>query len=161
MEATATKARGTATPAVGVAPSKEGRARKESGMRSGMSRGERNAQLGKRGEDAAARFLVRHGYEIAARNWTCAAGEADIIARDGSDVVFVEVKTRSSPEKGAPAEAVDARKRSRYGRIATLYLERIGLSEASVRFDIVSVVPLTPDRAKVRHYINAFSVEQG
>ena len=59
-----------------------------------------NIELGKRGEDAAARFLYRRGYEIVERNWTCSAGEADIIARDEEWVVFVEVKTRSSCEKG-------------------------------------------------------------
>ena len=58
--------------------------------------GERNAELGRRGEDAAARFLDRRGYEIVERNWTCAAGEADIIARDGDSVGVVEGKTRSS-----------------------------------------------------------------
>ena len=41
-----------------------------------------NKRLGRLGEDVAARYLVSRGYEIIARNWTCQAGEADIIARD-------------------------------------------------------------------------------
>ena len=57
-----------------------------------------NKRLGRLGEDVAARYLVSRGYEIIARNWTCQAGEADIIARDDDILVFAEVKTRSSTE---------------------------------------------------------------
>lgn len=67
-------------------------------------------ELGARGEEAAARFLERKGMEILERNWTCSAGEADIICRDEDTLCFVEVKTRSTVEKGFPAEAVDERK---------------------------------------------------
>ena len=119
--------------------------------------GGRNAELGRRGEDAAARFLDRRGYEIVERNWTCAAGEADIIARDGDSVVFVEVKTRSNTEKGLPSEAVDAGKRSRYERIAALFLVDYDVVDVPVRFDVVSIVVVPPDRAFIRHHIGAFS----
>ena len=118
--------------------------------------GKRNAELGRRGEDAAARFLDRRGYEIVARNWTCAAGEADIVARDGETVVFVEVKTRSSCDKGMPSEAVDAAKRERYERIAALFLQGLDVVDVPVRFDIVSIVVIAPDRAMIRHHIDAF-----
>ena len=119
--------------------------------------GGRNAELGRRGEDAAARFLDRRGYEIVERNWPCAAGEADIIARDGDSVVFVEVKTRSSGDCGMPAEAVDEAKRDRYERIAALFLQGFDVVDVPVRFDIVSIVAISPDRAMIRHHINAFS----
>lgn len=121
------------------------------------SQGRRNQELGRRGEDAAARFLDRLGYEIVERNWTCAAGEADIIARDGDSVVFVEVKTRSSCDYGMPAEAVDEAKRDRYERIAALFLQGFDVVDVPVRFDIVSIVAISPDRAMIRHHINAFS----
>ena len=117
----------------------------------------RNRELGRRGEDAAARFLDRRGYDIVERNWTCAAGEADIIARDGEALVFVEVKTRSNTEKGLPSEAVDAGKRRRYERIAALFLVDYDVVDVPVRFDIVSIVAISPDRAMIRHHINAFS----
>lgn len=121
------------------------------------SRGEANAELGRRGEEAAARFLIRRGYEIVERNWTCAAGEADIIARDGDWIVFVEVKTRTSVEKGFPSEAVDARKRERYERIAALFLAGYDEVDVPVRFDVVALLVVAPDRALVRHHINAFA----
>ena len=77
-----------------------------------------NKALGKRGERAAARYLERMNYIVLERNWKCPFGEADIIALDESTLVFVEVKTRTSIAKGFPSEAVDARKRARYEKIA-------------------------------------------
>ena len=112
--------------------------------------------LRRHGEDAAARFLGRRGYEIVERNWTCAAGEADIIARDGDAVVFVEVKTESSCDCGMPSVAVDEAKRDRCERIAALFLQGYDVVDVPVRFDIVSIVVIAPDRAMIRHHINAF-----
>lgn len=133
--------------------SKKGSKRKE-GSHSGH-----NAKIGQRGEDAAARFLDRRGYEIIERNWTCTAGEADIIARDGETVVFVEVKTRTNCDKGLPAEAVDEAKRTRYERIAAQFLSGYDVVDVPVRFDIISLVVVAPDRAMIRHHINAFSAQ--
>ncbi len=120
--------------------------------------GKRNKELGRCGEEAATRFLIRHGYEIVERNWKCRAGEADIIVRDGETVVFVEVKTRSSLDRGMPAEAVDARKRSHYERIAAYFLKDYDAVDVPVRFDIISIVVIGPDRAMIRHHIDAFGV---
>ena len=121
------------------------------------SAGERNSELGRLGEEAAARFLYRRGYDIVERNWTCAAGEADIIARDGDAVVFVEVKTRSSCDKGVPSEAVDEAKQKRYENIAALFLQTYDVVDVPVRFDVVAIVMIAPDRALIRHHIDAFS----
>ena len=120
-------------------------------------KGEENAELGRRGEDAAARFLYPRGNDIVERNWKCAAGEADIIARDGDAVVVVEVKTRSSVEKGLPSDAVDKRKRERYEKIAALFLADYEAVDVPVRFDVVSLLVIGTDRALVRHHINAFA----
>ena len=113
-----------------------------------VTRGSRNRDLGRRGEEAAAKFLHRHGYDVVERNWTCAAGEADIIARVGEVLVFVEVKTRRGVSYGFPAEAVDEAKRERY-------LAERRLGEVPLRFDVVSIV-VSDRRAVVRHHINAF-----
>lgn len=115
-----------------------------------------NKDLGRRGEDAAARFLQRRGYEILNRNWVCPAGEADIVARDDDDLVFVEVKTRSNIEMGLPSEAVDKDKRERYEKIAALYLREFDAVDIPIRFDVISILVVAPDRALVRHHINAF-----
>lgn len=119
-----------------------------------FAKSEHEDDLCRRGKNAAARFLYRHGYEVVERNWTCAAGSVDIIARDGDEVVFVEVNTRSNCERGLPAEAVDEAKRDRYERIAALFLQDYDVVDVPVRFDIVSIVVVAPDRSMIRHHIN-------
>ena len=118
-------------------------------------RSSRSRDLGRRGEEAAAKFLHRHGYDVVERNWTCGAGEADIIARDGATLVFVEVKTRRGVDHGFPGEAVDAAKRKRYERIALAYQAERRLGDVAMRFDVVSIV-VSDRRAVIRHHINAF-----
>ncbi|EJZ83443.1 YraN family protein [Slackia piriformis] len=113
--------------------------------------------LGDRGEEAACELLKRRGYIILERNWTCVAGEADIVARDeDGTLVFVEVKTRSSLKHGLPSEAVTPKKRARYERIAGYFLADYDGMECRVRFDVISILALPNGRALVRHYINAF-----
>ena len=119
--------------------------------------GERNKRLGRKGEDAAARYLAQRGYEILERNWTCFAGEADIIARDEEWLVFVEVKTRRNTDKGFPSDAVDARKRDRYEKIALAYAAEYSASDIPVRFDVVSIVVIGKGKAMIRHHMNAFT----
>ena len=114
--------------------------------------------LGKRGEDAAARYLRFCDYEILDRNWVCPAGEADIIARDGSTVVFVEVKTRTGIQRGFPEEAVTPKKRARYEKIAAWYLRDYEEMNVPVRFDVIALLVLADDRAMIRHYVNAFGM---
>jgi putative endonuclease len=105
--------------------------------------------LGRRGEEAAARWYREAGYDIAARNWRCAEGEIDLVVIDParSVAVICEVKTRSSSAFGSPAEAVTTAKQRRLRRLATRWLaERAGgPSLRSVRFDVVAVMD---DKAK-------------
>lgn len=115
-----------------------------------------NKDIGRRGEQAAARYLDHIGYEILERNFSCPFGEADIIARDGDTLTFVEVKTRTGVAKGFPSEAVDARKRSRYERIAGWYLRDYEVTNIPVRFDVIAIMVVSEDRAFLRHYCNAF-----
>ncbi len=116
-----------------------------------------NKDLGRRGEQAAARFLERRGMEVLERNWVCSAGEADIIAHDGEAIHFVEVKTRSNIAHGFPSEAVTPEKRSRYERIAAIYLSRNEYVDVNVLFDIISIVVTGPNRAFLRFHRNAFA----
>ena len=86
-------------------------------------------------------------------------GEADIIARDDDILVFAEVKTRSSTEKGFPSEAVDSKKRGKYLKIAELFASRYDVEDLQVRFDVMSLVVTDNAHATIRHYINAFGAE--
>ena len=119
----------------------------------------RNREIGKRGENAAVRYLEKMGYEILERNWKCQFGEADVIARDGQTLVFVEVKTRTGISKGFPSESVNAKKRRRYEKIAAWYLKEYDEVDIPVRFDVVALLVISEDRAFIRHYVNAFGVE--
>jgi len=120
-----------------------------------------NRTLGIRGEDAAARYLEKMGFEILERNWTCRFGEADIIAREDDDVVFVEVKTRYGIEKGIPEDAVDRKKRDRYEKIAASYLGEHDYVDCYVRFDVIGILVIEEGegrgRALLRHHRSAFS----
>jgi len=79
--------------------------------------------LGRHGEDLAARHLATQGYEILERNWRCAAGELDMVARDGTCLAFVEVRTRRGQELGSPEESITPAKQARLVTLAESYLQ--------------------------------------
>ncbi|VVM08224.1 YraN family protein [Methylacidimicrobium tartarophylax] len=116
----------------------------------------KNCELGRWGEREAARFLRRKGYRVLLRNVRIGGGEIDLVCRDASVLVFVEVKTRSSTEYGEPAEAVDAEKRARLVRAAYAYLEELGREEVTYRFDIVEVLAEVQAKHRIRLLSNAF-----
>ncbi|HQJ35005.1 MAG TPA: YraN family protein, partial [Rhodoglobus sp.] len=79
--------------------------------------------LGRRGEEIAARYLASRGLAIVERNWRCPQGEIDLIARDGGELVFVEVKTRSSVAYGHPLESITPVKLARLRRLAAAWCD--------------------------------------
>jgi putative endonuclease len=113
-------------------------------------------RLGVEGETVAAEFLRRAGLRILERRYRTRLGEIDLIAEDGTVLVFVEVKARSGSGFGRPAEAVDRRKQQRLGRVATLYLQRRGWLERSCRFDVVEILAGSDGRYRVEHLVDAF-----
>lgn len=116
------------------------------------------AELGVRGESAAVAYLERQGMQVIDRNWRIARGEIDIIAIDGDELVLCEVKTRSGTGKGTPEEAVSATKQRRITRLAEAYIAAAGLAPCRVRFDVVSIMVIGPERALLRHHRAAFAV---
>lgn len=120
---------------------------------------EKSQRLGERGEDAAAAYLERAGVTVVARNWRCPQGEIDIVGLDGETVVLCEVKTRRTPTKGSPEESITAAKRRRYSRLAEAYLQEAGLTDVSVRFDVIGLLVIGEDRALLRHHRGAFVSE--
>lgn len=113
--------------------------------------------LGRWGEAQAAKFLKSRGLRVLARNVELAAGEIDLVARDGKTLVFVEVKTRTEADYGGPLGAVDARKRRKLATLARLYLAANRLDSAPCRFDVVGVVQklLSPE-PEIEYIPNAF-----
>src|SRR4249919_2924362 len=97
---------------------------------------DRDLAVGRRGEDLAHRFLRGQGFTIVARNYRLSSGEAeaDLIARDGEDLVMVEVKTRESAEFGPPERAVNPEKRRHLIRVAREYARKANTPWEHVRF---------------------------
>jgi putative endonuclease len=112
--------------------------------------------LGRRGEEAAGRFLAGLGFRILERGFRTRAGEIDLVALEGDTLVFVEVKTRRTLACGSPAEAVNARKQARIERAAALYLSRRPAWDPPVRFDVVEILSRPGGRARIRLLRNAF-----
>jgi putative endonuclease len=114
------------------------------------------------GEAQAADYLQRHGLQILARRVRLdARDEIDLLARDQSTLVFVEVKTRRSEEFGRPITAVDRRKRHALCRAALRYMRKLHEQPPAFRFDVVEVIgwPLLPGPL-IRHIENAFPLEK-
>ena len=107
--------------------------------------------LGKRGEKLATDYLKKQGYKILKRNYKTPFGEADIIAQDKDEVVFVEVKTRIGDKYGTPREAVTKTKQQRYYKIAECYWLKTG-EEPNARFDVIEVY----EDGRIEQYKNAF-----
>ena len=111
--------------------------------------------LGRRGEAIAARFLVSRGLAIVDRNWRCPQGEIDLVARDRTELVFVEVKTRSRVAFGHPLEAVTATKLARLRRLAAAWCEahpRLDPGERHlIRIDAIGVIAPTTGEIQVEH----------
>lgn len=114
------------------------------------------AALGKRGEDLAHRYLRSSGYTVVARNYRPAGGEveADIVARQGDTIVFVEVKARASADFGTPDRAIGTDKQKNIVRAARAYVTRAGIEWNQVRFDVISIVFTEPP--SVTHMKDAF-----
>ncbi len=107
--------------------------------------------LGAASEDLATAYLEARGYVILRRNLRGPGGEIDIVARDGSIVVFVEVKARRTRAFGSALAAVDARKRKRIRSVAADYLQFFAPG-AIARFDVLAI-----DGDRIRLYRGAFS----
>ena len=99
-------------------------------------------QIGQAAEDAAVVFLESQGLGILYRNFRRRAGELDIVARHGDELIIVEVRTRSSEKFGGAAASVDFRKQAKLRRAAALLLQqRKDLAALRVRFDVVAIGP--------------------
>ncbi|HVF06258.1 MAG TPA: YraN family protein [Frankiaceae bacterium] len=112
--------------------------------------------VGAYGERVAARWLEDEGYVVLDRNWRCRSGELDVVAMRGGVVVFVEVKCRRSDAFGVPALAVTPAKVARLRAAAAAWLADRGLDDASVRFDVVSVLRPPAGAAVLEHFQGAF-----
>ncbi|TPW75436.1 YraN family protein [Schumannella soli] len=108
-------------------------------------------ELGRRGERIAEQHLIRSGIRVVDRNWRCPIGEIDLIARDGDDVVFVEVKTRRGVGYGHPLEAITPVKLARLRRLAGAWCAAHPEVRGSVRIDAIGIVAARDAAPVVEH----------
>jgi putative endonuclease len=112
-------------------------------------------KTGKEGEKIAANFLKKNGYRIIETNFRCAIGEIDIIARDKDELVFIEVKTRTSGELGFPEQAVGIKKQKKMSQLALWYLQKKNTKDTATRFDVLTIMIL-PAGNEIKLIKNAF-----
>jgi len=113
-------------------------------------------ELGRRGEDLAARHLQEKGCRIVGRNLRNSIGELDLVVLDGLTVVIVEVKTRGRTDS-SPAQAVDYRKQRKLTQTATLFLKSRNWLNRPIRFDVVEITLPSGATPYIRHIKSAFN----
>jgi putative endonuclease len=119
-----------------------------------MTGSKHNQQFGQLGEDIAVTFLERKGYKILVRNYRFGRVELDIIAEHENDIVFIEVKTRTSDQMAYPEQAVGRAKQRNIRLAAEQFLEEREITKQA-RFDIIAVVK-NEVKFEVEHIEDAF-----
>ena len=112
-------------------------------------------ELGIKGEEIAAGYLKKEGYKILARNWFCDHKEIDIIARQGDEIVIVEVKTREGDYFEEPWEAVSTQKIRNLVEVADAWLNERQI-DLETRFDVISIVFSDDVKYELTHFPGAF-----
>ncbi|MEM7286964.1 MAG: YraN family protein [Actinomycetota bacterium] len=100
---------------------------------------DRRRQLGDAGERRVSEWYRRRGYRVEARNWRSRHGELDLVLTRRGEVVFCEVKTRTSRRFGHPAEAVTPAKQERIRGLALEWMAATGVRRGRIRFDVATV----------------------
>ncbi|MGO4912598.1 MULTISPECIES: YraN family protein [unclassified Leeuwenhoekiella] len=111
-------------------------------------------ELGKWGEQFAAEYLEKNGFEILERNWFFAKAEIDIIATKNNELIIIEVKTRNSDFFGDPQDFVSSSKIKLLVKAANEYVISNDL-DIETRFDIIAVLK-NKTQEKLEHFENAF-----
>lgn len=114
-------------------------------------------ELGKKGEEIAARYLLGKGYKILDQNWRHGKDEIDIVATDEKFLLIVEVKTRSTTFFGEPEEAVTGKKQNFLIRAAEEYVISKNI-HTEIRYDIISII-IEGNKQIIRHIEDAFYPE--
>ena len=96
--------------------------------------------IGSNYEKIAGQYLEQQGYLIVEYNFHSRYGEIDIIAKHEGYLVFIEVKYRENDKSGHPLEAVSVSKQRTISKCAFYYLQRNGLQDVPVRFDVAGIL---------------------
>jgi len=111
--------------------------------------------LGKEGEEMACRWLADRGYIILEKNWKNRHEEIDLITRLDDQIVFIEVKTRSSLKYGNPEDAVSLKKQRNLVNAGHEYILKHQI-DLEAQFDILSIL-IIDKKPHINHIERAFS----
>ncbi len=114
-------------------------------------------ETGNRAEDIACDYLKKNGYRVITRNFNCRVGEIDIIAQNGDDLVFVEVRSWNSSGTINPVHTISRRKQERVIRAAETFLAKYSRKPVPARFDVLIVKLGGPPEIELIK--NAFELE--
>lgn len=117
-------------------------------------------RLGLDGEAEAIDYLVAEGWQVLAHRFRVGRNDLDLVARRGSLVAFIEVKTRRGDGFGQGREAVGWRKRLALGRVAEVWRLRYGLPEDVFRFDVVEIVHTSAGESHIQHLEDAWRLSR-
>lgn len=112
-------------------------------------------ELGRHGEELARAYLENTGYTILATNYRSPLGELDLVVKKDETIIFVEVRTRSTPSFGTPLESIDRRKQEKLIRLALQFCAHHCLYSKNLRFDVIGIY-LNGNDPKIEHIPNAF-----
>jgi len=107
-------------------------------------------------EQIAREYLANKGYKIIVCNWHYGHLELDIIARDGEELVIVEVKSKTGEDFAHPSDAISEKKIRQVIEAADVWVVQSGW-DGDTRFDLITVVFTGPDSYELEHYDNAFN----
>lgn len=109
-------------------------------------------------EQIAKAYVEKKGYRTVVTNWYYGHLELDIIARDGDELVIIEVKSRYGEEFGHPTEAISTKKMRQVIEAAEGYIQETGW-RGDTRFDLITIVFTGPENYELEHFEDAFNAE--
>ena len=121
----------------------------------------RNNDLGRWGEQCAAKYMEEKGWYVRHRNWQKNHHEIDLVCidEDSTILLFIEVKTRASDKWGQPDESINLEKKNNLIKAARSYLFDFHLQHIEVRYDTISIIGTPETGYEVIHKEGAFNVE--
>jgi putative endonuclease len=111
--------------------------------------------LGRQGEDIAAKYLKQQGYRMLSRNFRTRYGEVDIICMLNQVIIFVEVKTRAGINYGFPEESITETKKQHIRKVALAYLDTYSQPFKEIRFDVIGIL-IKGGKPCINHIVAAF-----
>ena len=118
---------------------------------------DRRQRIGRWGEQIAADYLVKKGFTMLARNVHTPYGEIDLLCQQGGQIVFVEVKTRTSQAFGYPEDSITPRKQAHMLSAAAHYLQEHEI-DGDWQFDVIAVEGSPGGKhPRITHFENVLS----